>query len=178
MSYPHPRRRSRFAPLGFALAAVVAVAAGMNALHAGATAEADARAEAPAAAPADDVAKARLVVRIADLRNHDGQLIFGVFRAARGFPSDAARSVNWQVRAARGDSGRFEVELPPGEYAASILHDENANNKMDQNLIGVPTEGYGVTNNPKPRFRAAKFKEALFTLPPSGAEVTISVQYF
>ena len=72
----------------------------------------------------------------------------------------------------------FAAELPPGDYAATVLHDENKNNSMDTNLIGIPTEGYGVTNNPKPRFRAAKFKEAIFNLPAGGAEMTISVQYF
>jgi len=141
--------------------------------------------ETSSAAPANDSAgeaktppPARLVVNVVDVRNRDGQLVFGVFAAPRGFPTDSRRAVNWQVRATRDGSARFEAQLPPGDYAASVLHDENANNKMDQNLIGVPKEGYGVTNNPKPRFRAASFKEAVFTLPPEGTEVTISLQYF
>jgi uncharacterized protein (DUF2141 family) len=49
---------------------------------------------------------------------------------------------------------------------------------MDRGLGGIPTEGYGVTNNPKPLFRAATFQEATFTLPPEGAAMTISMQYF
>ena len=59
-----------------------------------------------------------------------------------------------------------------------MLHDDNANGDMDKNLAGIPTEGYGVTNNPKPAFRAATFNEAAFDLPASGREMTISVQYF
>jgi len=49
---------------------------------------------------------------------------------------------------------------------------------MDKGLGGIPLEGYGVTNNPKPRFRKATFAEATFTLPPDGADLTIAVQYF
>ena len=119
---------------------------------------------------------AHLVIHTADLRNHDGQLIFGVFKTADGFPNTEKKSVNWQVKPATSD-GVFECDLPPGVYAASILHDENSNGDMDFNLAGVPTEGYGVTNNPKPRFRKAKFDEATFTLPASGAKLTISIQY-
>ena len=67
--------------------------------------------------------------------------------------------------------------LPPGRYGASVLHDENANGAMDTGAFGVPNEGYGVTNNPKPKFRAAKYAEAEFDLPADGRTLPISIQY-
>ena len=85
--------------------------------------------------------------------------------------------MNWQVRDPDADSVTFEADLPPGVYGASVLHDENRNNQMDRNLAGIPQEGYGVTNNPKPAC-AATFGEATFTLPPEGKAMTISLQYF
>jgi uncharacterized protein (DUF2141 family) len=121
---------------------------------------------------------AQLTIKVTDLRNHKGQLIFGVFRSAQGFPIDSSKAVNWQIRPADADSVVFVASLPPGAYGASVLHDENKNGKMDKNLAGIPVEGYGVTNNPKPRFRAATFDESRFTLPADGATLTISVQYF
>jgi uncharacterized protein (DUF2141 family) len=121
---------------------------------------------------------ARLVIKVVDLRNHKGQLIFGVFDSARGFPTTEQFAKNWQVREFDSDTVEFVCELPPGKYGASVLHDENKNNKMDTNFVGIPSEGYGVTNNPKPRFRAATFNESLFDLPPEGATLTISLQYF
>jgi uncharacterized protein (DUF2141 family) len=121
---------------------------------------------------------ATLTIKITGLRNHKGQLIFGVFRSAQGFPTDSGRSVNWQIKPADADPVIFTASLAPGRYGASVLHDENKNGKMDKNLAGIPIEGYGVTNNPKPRFRAATFDESRFTLPPEGATLTISVQYF
>ena len=130
-----------------------------------------------AAAPVSPPATAHLSIRVVDLRNGTGDLIFGVFRSADGFPSDPAKSVNWQVKPAAGGGVTFTVDLPPGDYAASVLHDENRNGHMDTGLFGIPTEGYGVTNNPKPKRRAATFGEAKFTLPPAGATLTISVQY-
>jgi uncharacterized protein (DUF2141 family) len=129
------------------------------------------------AAPASQP-DAKLTVRVVGLRNHKGQLIFGVFDQPDGFPNVEGKSKNWQVKSIDADSVTFTCELPPGRYGASVLHDENKNNQMDKNGVGIPTEGYGVTNNPKPKLRAATFKEALFTLPPEGATLTISVQYF
>jgi uncharacterized protein (DUF2141 family) len=68
------------------------------------------------------------------------------------------------VKPADGDAVTFTTRLPPGRYAAGAG--------------GFPLEGYGVTNNPKPRFRKATFDESTFTLSLEGAEKTISIQYF
>jgi uncharacterized protein (DUF2141 family) len=132
---------------------------------------------APATAPATQP-MATLTIRVTDLRNHKGQLLFGVFRSADGFPKEQAKSVAWQIKAINADAVVFTSTLPPGKYAASVLHDENKNGKMDMNFLGIPEEGYGVTNNPKPDFRQARFDEAIFNLPPQGATLTISIQYF
>ena len=121
---------------------------------------------------------AKLTVKVVDLRSTKGQLIFGVFDQSVGFPTKSEKSVNWQVKRADASSVTFECELPPGVYGASVLHDENGNGDMDKNMMGIPQEGYGVTNNPKPKFRPATFEESKFTLPPEGANLTISVQYF
>lgn len=131
-----------------------------------------------AAAPTTKPAEATLTIKVVDLRNHKGQLILGVFRTADGFPTEGKKAADWQVKPADHDTVTFTAKLPPGKYGASVLHDENKNGKMDRNFAGIPQEGYGVTNNPKPAFRAATFKESIFTLPPEGATLTISLQYF
>ena len=128
--------------------------------------------------PESQPATATLTIKVTGLRNHNGQLILGVFKSAEGFPTVERHSVNWQIKPADADAVTFTCKLPPGKYAASVLHDENKNGKMDKNFAGVPLEGYGVTNNPKPRLRAATFDEARFELPPKGATLQISLQYF
>lgn len=157
----------------------VAVLAVVTTLTACAYHAADTDAALASAPSTQPVGNATLRIRVTDVRSENGQLILGVFRSDRGFPSSEKDSVNWQIgRAAKDGTIEFSCELPPGRYGASVLHDENENNRMDTNLIGIPNEGYGVTNNPKPRFRAATFKESVFTLPAEGAQVTISLQYF
>jgi len=141
----------------------------------------DAPTSSPTSQPSSQPARATLTVEVKDLRNAKGQLIFGVFRQADGFPTQEKKSVFWEVRPAKTkDKGSivFTAQLPPGTYAASVLHDENKSGNMEKGLSGIPKEGYGVTNNPKPRLRAARFDEATFELPPEGANKTISVQYF
>ncbi|MCS7034708.1 MAG: DUF2141 domain-containing protein [Phycisphaerae bacterium] len=132
----------------------------------------------PSCVASDDEQAATLTIHVIDLRNRKGTLLFQVFATEKGFPTDSRNAVCAHVRPADTDRVEFTCRLPPGQYAASVLHDENGNGQMDRNLFGIPREGYGVTNNPKPRFRAATFREALFNLPPEGASLTISLQYF
>ena len=50
---------------------------------------------------------------------------------------------------AKNGSVEFCLPLPrPGTYAATAYHDENGNTKFDKNWIGMPIEGFGVSNNP------------------------------
>src|SRR5687767_7001429 len=121
-------------------------------------------------------AGALLTVTVKNLRNGKGDVVFSVFTHEDGFPNIESKSRYWEVRSANADAVTFTTRLPPGRYAAGVLHDENRNGDMDKGLAGIPLEGYGVTNNPKPRLRKATFEEATFDLPPEGAELTISVQ--
>lgn len=37
--------------------------------------------------------------------------------------------------------------LQPGEYAVMVIHDENSNRKLDRNMMGMPKEELGVSND-------------------------------
>ena len=54
--------------------------------------------------------------------------------------------------------------LKPGKYAVRYYHDENLNGKMDTNLVGKPTEGYGFSNNVIGKFGPPPFEKWLFEI--------------
>ena len=78
-----------------------------------------------------------MTITIKDLRNHNGDLIFGVFAQGDGFPNVQAKSVYWEVKPAAGDSVTFTTRLPPGRYAAGVLHDENRSGDLDKGIGGM-----------------------------------------
>jgi uncharacterized protein (DUF2141 family) len=53
-------------------------------------------------------------------------------------------------------------DLSPGTYGISAFHDRNDNQKLDTNLIGVPVEDYGASNNARGVFGPPKFDDARF----------------
>lgn len=69
-------------------------------------------------------------------------------------------SLKLNVPASAGGELHF-TGVAPGDYAITVLHDENSNAKADF-LFGIPKEGVGFSNNPHliagpPPFAAARF---------------------
>jgi uncharacterized protein (DUF2141 family) len=55
-------------------------------------------------------------------------------------------------------------DLKPGKYAVQYYHDENLSGVMETNILGIPKEGYGFSNNASGPFGPKPFKERLFEL--------------
>jgi uncharacterized protein (DUF2141 family) len=65
------------------------------------------------------------------------------------------------------------TDLPAGAYAVSAYQDLNGNGKLDKNIVGIPTEPYGFSNNARPKFRAPQWDEARFEV---GADAKIELK--
>jgi len=61
-----------------------------------------------------------------------------------------------------------------GHYAFSVFQDVDEDGDLNTNLLTMPTEPYGFSNNARGAFGPAKFKDAAFTVPAEG-EVQLSV---
>jgi uncharacterized protein (DUF2141 family) len=64
-----------------------------------------------------------------------------------------------------------------GKYAVVVYHDENDNHKFDRNWVGLPTEGFGVSNNPSLFLAAPKFEESSFEVKEGVTHVIIEMKY-
>ncbi|MDB5247596.1 MAG: hypothetical protein JWQ40_1990 [Segetibacter sp.] len=56
------------------------------------------------------------------------------------------------------------TNIPAGTYALFVFHDENSNNKIDKNFIGIPKEGYGASKNKLPFAGAPTYDENKFVV--------------
>ncbi len=70
------------------------------------------------------------------------------------------------------------IFLPrPGVYAIALYHDENANQKFDRTMIGLPAEGYGFTNNPPTLAGLPSFRSVRINVPRTGLTTRIHMKY-
>jgi uncharacterized protein (DUF2141 family) len=66
---------------------------------------------------------------------------------------------------------------PQGVYALVVIHDEDSNGKLNTNWLGIPTEGYGFSNNAKGLLGPPKFPAASFSYDGRSVDLTISLHY-
>lgn len=106
-----------------------------------------------------------ITITIDNVKNKEGMIRMLLFEKNKGFPDQIKTA--FLSREVKISSVPFKLELkniPLGEYALSVLHDENNNETMDTNFLGIPKEGYGFSNNPSAKFSAPKYEEAAFKL--------------
>ena len=67
--------------------------------------------------------------------------------------------------------------LEEGKYAVVVYHDENDNHKFDRNWIGLPTEGFGVSNDPALFLAPPAFEESAFEVNGEITNVDVEMKY-
>jgi acyl-CoA reductase-like NAD-dependent aldehyde dehydrogenase/uncharacterized protein (DUF2141 family) len=90
-----------------------------------------------------------------------GELGYLIFDSSGGFPGDRNKAVRHGFLPIAGNLHKLiiKADLPPGTYAVSVYEDRNGNHQLDHNLIGIPREPVGVSNNPPARMGLPRFRE-------------------
>jgi uncharacterized protein (DUF2141 family) len=112
---------------------------------------------------ADAGETATLTIVVDGLRNGRGQVGCRLYRPSEDFARDDSPAiVGRQLVPIEDRRARCVFAgLAPGRYAVALMHDENGNRRLDTNLVGIPVEGFGFTNNAEPHtFGPPTFDEA------------------
>jgi uncharacterized protein (DUF2141 family) len=118
-------------------------------------------------------------VKILNIKNSSGTVACALFEAPEGFPTDFLRmATNVMIIKIRKDQARCDFEdIPPGTYAMAVIHDENMNGQLDTNWLGIPTEGYGFSNDARGLVGAPPFSAASFPYSGENIELTMTLHY-
>lgn len=114
---------------------------------------------------------------VTNLANKTGKLYIGWYANAESYKAKNKAAISRVVEVSESKEVSIAFEhVPPGMYAIAIFFDENNNGKMDTNLLGIPKEKYGFSNNVFPLMRAASYKEASFPVTEKEASLTIHLK--
>ena len=119
--------------------------------------------------------QATVILKVTGLRSEKGQVKIAVFNSSEKWLGEQpiysstinvdSQTVTWRIN-----------DVPYGDYGVAVFHDENSNGKIDKNVLGIPLEPYGFSNNVKITFGPPKWEEAKFTVKGSTAEFSIGVK--
>ena len=110
------------------------------------------------------------------LRNAKGRVGCMLFASPDGFPSDQKKARQRVLGVIADGAALCKFEVPAGSYAIVAMHDENGNGKLDTNLFGMPTEGYGASRGAQGPF-GPKFDDARFDYRGGSMTIPITLKY-
>jgi uncharacterized protein (DUF2141 family) len=118
---------------------------------------------------------ATIIIKITGLRSEKGQVRIAVFNSSETWLGEhpvysstikvESQSVTWKLD-----------DVPYGDYGIAVFHDENKNGKMDKNLLGMPLEPYGFSNNVRVILRAPKWEKGKVAVRNPTTEISIEVK--
>ncbi len=125
---------------------------------------------------ADDRQVGELTVTISGFDNDDGNVKIALASSPEGYAFESEPVAHVVGEVVAGKSLWEFSDLPFGTYAIKIYHDENGNDELDTNFLGIPKEGVGFSNNPSARFGEPGFDEAKFAFNLPSMTVDIEIQ--
>ncbi|MHC5536900.1 DUF2141 domain-containing protein [Singulisphaera rosea] len=148
----------------------------------------------PTAVAQEGAGRASLTIDLVGFKDTSGKASIRLFDNGNSFKSADIRKDRKEVEkyfrslvdvpiqvAGNNLSARCKIaNLQPGEYAAFAFHDGNGNGKVDSNLVGVPTEGFGFSNDVRPQVlpipKSPTWKAVSFVVQPGENSIRIHVR--
>lgn len=112
-----------------------------------------------------------LKLELDNIKKTGGTMMIALHNSEAGYRSGPSAFLGKQLPVSDKTMTVIFDNLPNGTYAIKLFHDENNNGVLDTNLIGIPREGYGFSNNGG-AFGQPSFSDAKFTVE---ADTSISI---
>lgn len=122
-----------------------------------------------------------LTVVVDGINSQKGEICMGVYSSPQGFPSNTDAVVKSACVQPKGTSITHVFSgLQPGTYAVGVVDDQNGDRKVNKDFLGIPQEGFGISQNPRVSIftGAPKFHDASFLLMPNqNTTINILMKY-
>jgi uncharacterized protein (DUF2141 family) len=117
-----------------------------------------------------------LTVAVDGFKNDYGFAKMALANSIEGYKDDAKSFMSKNVQIVNGKAVHGFNNVPFGEYAVKVYHDENGNDRLDKSILGAPLELYGFSNNVRGIIGRPDYKRAAFILNKPEMTITIHVE--
>lgn len=113
-----------------------------------------------------DEAKSKgiLIVKFDGIQSNNGNIKFALCNSADNYEDNKSPFIGKSISISKNTAIVEFDSLPFGEYAIKAFHDEDANSDLNTNILGIPTEDYGFSNNARGLFGPPSWDDAKFKL--------------
>jgi len=104
----------------------------------------------------------QIAVNVHKVPSSKGKISVAVYNTKEGFLKFDQVFKCDSIVAQKGITHIAITDVPQGEYALAIFHDENGNDKLDTNWLGIPKEKVAFSHAKMKTFGPPAFKDCAF----------------
>lgn len=120
----------------------------------------------------------RLLVRVENVKSSRGLVAVTLYTDVRR--KFLAKRGSLYVGRVPARQGRTDlcIHVPtPGIYALAVYHDADSDRGFDRTSLGLPSEGFGFSNNPPTFLGMPNFGSVRISVPRSGVRTMVKLKY-
>ncbi len=114
------------------------------------------------ALPILGLAQHNIEVKVEQVPSSDGNINIALYNTDSSFLNTESAFYSMSVNASEGITTLVLNDIPKGTYAIALYHDEDANNELKTNWLGIPKEKVAFSNAKMKTFGPPKYKECSF----------------
>lgn len=112
--------------------------------------------------PALGRAQHNIEVKVAQVPSSNGNINIALYSTDSSFLNTESAFYSMSVNASEGTTTLVLNDIPEGTYAIALYHDEDANNILKTNWLGIPKEKVAFSNAKMKTFGPPSFKDCAF----------------
>ena len=117
-------------------------------------------------------------VTISNIRSAKGQIILNVFKDSESYEKEIVlKKFVFDKKAIANGKMTVNFVFEPGVYGITLIDDENKNNELNKNILGIPKEGFGFSNFFMEKMKKPDFNDFKVDLRNNKNKISIKVKY-
>lgn len=119
--------------------------------------------------------KGTIKINFENIQLAKGSIKLALYRSAETFldTENAVGFYSFKINN-KGSLSATINDLEYGEYAIAVFHDENSNDELETNLLGIPTEPYCFSGSGHSKWKPPVYEDAKFLV--SENEITLTLR--
>lgn len=106
--------------------------------------------------------KGTLIVKFTGMNSNNGNVKIALCNSDENYKDHKSPFIGKSIPVDKNTAIIEFDDLPFGDYAIKAFHDEDANDDLNTNILGIPTEDYGFSNNARGIFGPPSWEDAKF----------------
>lgn len=120
--------------------------------------------------------KGRLIINFDGLRSNEGTVKVAITNSKENYKDHKNPFIGLTIPISNKKAVAVIEDLPFGDYAVKAFHDEDGNDMLNTNFLGIPNEDYGFSNDARGMFGPPSWNAARFRLNKEELAINITIK--